>query len=185
MIPWFNISCLQTVRRGRHLELTGLQNLHGIQSWWKKGWGTLCTKEHFTQRNILLLKSWTHLASQHTWQSHNLLHSTLCSLTPFATQNPLLLITPCSLTPFATQNPLLLITPCSSTLFASQHPLLPGALYYSAHFALCTDIEIIPFIYLNKHFMNKVDKNYFLPLQMKSFRPKYSRKQSVPGCKVG
>jgi hypothetical protein len=111
------------------------------------GWGTLCTKEHFTLRNILLLKSWTHLAAQHTWQSHNLLLSTPCSLTPFATQNPLLLITPCSLTPFATQNPLLLITPCSSTLFASQHPLLPGALYYSTHFTLWTEKEIIPFIH--------------------------------------
>ena len=63
-----------------------------------KGWGTLCTKEHFTPRNILLLKSWTHLAAQHTWQSHNLLLSTPCSLTPFATQNSLLLTTPCSLT---------------------------------------------------------------------------------------
>ena len=111
------------------------------------GWGTLCTKEHFILRNILLLKSWTHLTAQHTWQSHNLLHSTPCSLTHFATQNPLLLITPCCLTPFATQNPLLLITPCSSTLFASQHPLLPGALYYSTHFALWTEMEIIPFIH--------------------------------------
>ena len=105
------------------------------------------SKNTLLKRNTLLLKSLTHLAAQHTWQSHNLLLSTPCSLTPFATQNPLLLITPCSSTPFATQNPLLLITPCSSTLFASQHPLLPGALYYSTHFALWTEMEIIPSIH--------------------------------------
>ena len=101
------------------------------------------------------------MAAQHTWQSHNLLLSTPCSLTPFATQNPLLLITPCSLTPFATQNPLLLNTPCSLTLFASQHPLLPGALYYSTQFTLWTEMEIIPFIHLDKHFMNKVYQELF------------------------
>ena len=125
------------------------------------GWGTFCTKEHFTPRNILLLKSWTHLAAQNTWKSHNLLLSTPCSLTPFYTQNPLLIITPCSITPFATQNLLLLITPCSSTLFVSQHPLLPGALYYSTHFALWTETEIIPFIHLDKHFMSKVHQELF------------------------
>jgi hypothetical protein len=129
------------------------------------------------------------LAAKHTWQSHNLLLSTPCSLTPFATQNLLLLITPCSLTPFATQNPLLLITLCSSTLFASQHPLLPGALFYSTHFALRTEMEMIPFIHFyplgKAHGRSQFIKNYSLPLQMKSFGPKYSRKQSVPGCKVG
>ena len=136
--------------------------------WWYDGWGTLCIKEHFTSRNTLLLKSWTHFAAQHTLQSHNLL-----------------LITPCSLTPFATQNPLLLITPCSSTLFASWHPLLPGALYYSTHFALWTEMEIIPFIHLDKHMEEAIGtswikfiKNYSLPLQMKSFGPK------IPGTKV-
>ena len=35
MSLWLNISCLQTVRGGRHLKLnlTGLQNLHGTRSW--------------------------------------------------------------------------------------------------------------------------------------------------------
>ena len=85
---------------------------------------------HFASKNTLLkthtllLKSLTHFAAKNTWQSHTLLHSTPCSLTPFATQNPLLLITPYSLTPFATQSPLLLITPCSSTPFATQSTLL-------------------------------------------------------------
>ena len=93
------------------------------------------SKNTLLKRNTLLLKSLTHLAAQITWQSHNLLLSTPCSLTPFATQNPLLLITPCSSTPFATQNPLLLITPCSSTLFTSQNTLLLRALCFSTPFA--------------------------------------------------
>ena len=88
------------------------------------GWGTLCTKEHIILRNILLLKSWTHLAAQHTWQSHNLLLSTPCSLTPFATQNPLLLITPSSSTLFTSQNTLFLKTLCFSTPFAPWNTLL-------------------------------------------------------------
>ena len=93
------------------------------------------SKNTLLKRNTLLLKSLTHLAAQHTWQSHNLLLSTPCSLTPSATQNPLLLITPCSSTPFATHSTFLLITPCPSTLFASQNTLLLRTLCFSTPFA--------------------------------------------------
>ena len=123
------------------------------------------SKNTLLKRNTLLLKSLTHFASKSTLQSHDLLLST-----------------PCSLTPFATQNPLLLITPCSSTLFASHHPLLPGAIYYWTHFALWTEMEIIPFIHLDKHMEGAIGtlwikfiKNYSLPLHLD---------QNIPGSKV-
>ena len=77
------------------------------------GWRTLCIKEHFTQNTHFASQELNTLCSKEHLARHTLLHSTPCSLTPFATQNPLLLITPYSLTPFATQSPLLLITPCS------------------------------------------------------------------------
>ena len=93
------------------------------------------SKNTLLKRNTLLFKRLTHLPAQHTWQSHNLLLSTPCSLTPFATQRSLILITPCFSTPFATQNPLLLITPCSPTLLASQNTLLLRTLCFSTPFA--------------------------------------------------
>ena len=65
----------------------------------------------------MLLKSITHFAAQHTWQSQNLLF-----------------YTPCSPTPFAPQNPLFLNTFFCQEHFASQHILLPGTLCSSAPF---------------------------------------------------
>ena len=103
-----------------------------------KGWGTLCIKEHFTSRNTLLPKSWTHFAAQHTLQSHNLLLSTLCIVT-FCSKEQFpsyWLVTVCFLTHFATQE---LNTLCSPTHFAKsqftpQHTLVINTLCHSEPF---------------------------------------------------
>ena len=95
----------------------------------------LCWKNTLLKRNTLLFKSLTHLAAQHTWQSHNLLLSTPCSLTPFAIQNPLLLITPCFSAHSAPQNTLLLSTLCFKEHFTPQHTLLLNTFCFLEHFA--------------------------------------------------
>ena len=131
------------------------------------GWGTLCIKEHFTSRNTLLLKSWTHFAAQHTLQSHNLLLSTLCIVT-FCSKEQFAsnwLVTVCSLTHFTPQHTLptgiifslehsaskpslLPRTLFSSAQFASQHTLLLSSLYSIAHFASWN--TLIPGIFWSK-----------------------------------
>ena len=133
---------------------TDLKQFGQILPDWNQGWGTLCIKEHFTSRNTLLLKSWTHFAAQHTLQSHNLLLSTLCIVT-FCSKEQFAsnwLVTVCSLTHFTPQHTLptgiifslehsaskpslLPRTLFSSAQFASQHTLLLSPLYSLAHFA--------------------------------------------------
>ena len=175
------------------------------------GWGTLCIKEHFTSRNTLLLKSWTHFAAQHTLQSHNLLLSTPCSLTPFATQNPLLLITPCFSAHSAPQNTLLLSTLCFKEHFTPRNTLLLNTLCFLTHFApwntlllrtLCSLEHFAPqhimllgihlTIMWNRCMKQDSDLNFRVKMSKKncirhvseSRHWKYSKKQSVPGCKV-
>ena len=128
----------------------------------QKGWGTLCIKEHFTSRNTLLLKSWTHFAAQHTLQSHNLLPSTLCIVT-FCSDEQFpsnWLVTVCFLTHFASQELNTLCSPIhfAKSQFTPQHPLhcylllkrtvcfklacyslLLNTLYPAAHFAYWND----------------------------------------------
>ena len=141
--------------------------------WWYDGWGTLCIKEHFTSRNTLLLKSWTHFAAQHTLQSHNLLLSTLCIVT-FCSKEQFAsnwLVTVCSLTHFTPQHtlptgiffslehsapkpPLLPRTLFSSAQFASQHTLLLSPLCTLEHFASwnilvqTTSFEVVKYLWL-------------------------------------
>ena len=85
--------------------------------------------EHFAPKHILLLgntlllKSMTHFAAQHAWQSHNLLFNTPCSQTPFASQNP-----------FASWSPLLLNTFYFLEHFAPLHSLLHSTLCILEHF---------------------------------------------------
>ena len=93
------------------------------------------SKNTLLKRNTLLLKSLTHFASKSTLQSHDLLLSTPCSLTPFATQNPLLLITPCFSAHSAPQNTLLLSTLCFKEHFTPRNTLLLRTFYSLAHFA--------------------------------------------------
>ena len=91
---------------------------------------TLYSKEHFASQELNTLGIPTHLASQHTWQSYNLLQSTLCSLNtlchsePFTPHYTLLINTLChseSSTPHYT---LLLNTLCLPVPFASWSTLL-------------------------------------------------------------
>ena len=186
------------------------------------------SKNTLLKRNPLLLKSLTHFASKNTLQSHNLLLSTPCSLTPFATQNPLLLITPCSSTLFATQNTLLLRTLCFSTPFAPWNTLLLRTLCFLTPFApwntllLRTLCSLTPFAPWNTLLLNTLSSlEHFAPQHIlllgihltimwnscmkqdsdlncrvkmskkncirhvsESRHWKYSKKQSVPGCKV-
>ena len=76
-----------------------------------------------------------HFASKSTLQSHDLLLSTPCSLTPFATQNPLLLITPCFSAHSAPQNTLLLSTLCFKEHFTPRNTLLLNTLCFLTPFA--------------------------------------------------
>ena len=82
-----------------------------------KCWGTLCTKEPFILRNILLLKNWTHLAKSQFTPQHTLLLNTLCYSKPF--------------TPHCT---LLLNTLCHSEPFTPRYTFLLNTLYHSEHF---------------------------------------------------
>ena len=93
------------------------------------------SKNTLLKRNTLLLKSLTHFASKSTLQSHDLLLSTPCSLTPFATQNPLLLITSCFSAHSAPQNTLLLSTLCFKEHFTPRNTLLLNTLCFLTPFA--------------------------------------------------
>ena len=113
------------------------------------------SKNTLLKRNTLLHKSLTHFASKSILQSHDLLLSTPCSLTPFATQNPLLLITPCFSAHSAPQNTLLLSTLCFKEHFTPRNTLLLNTLCFLTPFApwntllLRTLCSLTPFAHWN------------------------------------
>ena len=116
----------------------------------RKGWRTLCFKEHSTQKehfasqelNTLCFKE--HLAKSQFTPQHTLLLNTLCYSKPFTPHCTLLLNTLCHSEPFTPRytytmflKTLSFSTPgtiCSSEHFAPQHPFLPGTLCSSTHY---------------------------------------------------
>ena len=116
-----------------------------------------CSKEHFASNWLNTVYSSAHFAS---WNVQLL--GTLCSPTPFAPQNPLLLNTFCCQEHFTSQHILLPGTLCSSAPFPPGNILLLNTFYSLDLFAPWNSFDHdVKYVKQNSTF-NFVVKNIFL-----------------------